>query len=194
MNTKLYSLLDQHIVPGTLAALVVVMKRNDGAEFVVNRDRGEVGGEFAFNAVRGDTFATEAEARARANELWTDGRDRARLRYFQQNGAPAPADGLPPAGRYAVEMDGQLRFFHVDRPTEGRWAGYVFVSQQAGDDLYPVKNPHGRARVLLAISVDPEAAARRYGRELGVCGVCGRTLTNAESRAAGIGPVCAGRF
>ena len=89
--------------------------------------------------------------------------------------------------------EGQLRFYHVDRPTEGRWAGYVFVSQQAGDDLYPVKG-HARARVLLAISVDPAAASRRYGRELGVCGVCGRTLTDPESRAAGIGPVCAGRF
>jgi hypothetical protein len=31
----------------------------------------------------------------------------------------------------------------------------------------------------------------RYGRELGECGHCGRTLTNDASRAAGIGPVCA---
>lgn len=41
------------------------------------------------------------------------------------------------------------------------------------------------------IAADPKAAMLRYGRELGECGHCGRTLTNDESRARGIGPVCA---
>lgn len=34
-------------------------------------------------------------------------------------------------------------------------------------------------------------ASNRNGRELGHCGVCGRTLTDEESRARGIGPICA---
>lgn len=34
------------------------------------------------------------------------------------------------------------------------------------------------------------AAAALYGQELGHCGLCGRELTDDESRAAGIGPVC----
>lgn len=33
-----------------------------------------------------------------------------------------------------------------------------------------------------------------FGKLYGVCGVCGRTLTNEESIEAGIGPVCAGRL
>jgi hypothetical protein len=33
----------------------------------------------------------------------------------------------------------------------------------------------------------------RYGMLIGKCGVCGRTLTDEESRANGIGPVCAER-
>ncbi len=48
--------------------------------------------------------------------------------------------------------------------------------------------------ILAGILVDPRAATVLYGRELGVCGVCSRTLTDESSRAAGIGPVCASRF
>jgi len=35
--------------------------------------------------------------------------------------------------------------------------------------------------------------AREFGRLYGVCARCGRTLTDEESIAAGIGPVCAGK-
>lgn len=112
--------------------------------------------------------------------------------------AAAAADPEVPEGRYAVEVpggedtDGEpvLRFFRVDRPTEGRWAGRTFVKIQAGDDFLPYRGEKTR-RVLDAIAQDPRAAAIRYGHELGVCGRCGRTLTDADSRAAGIGPVCA---
>ena len=186
-------------VPGTEGTVTITKAEGKmlGREvYITHRTAGHIDGLEAFPESYLIADASEANARETANRLWSEANEAAKAVWRKLHpGAPtAPADGLPPAGRYAVEMDGQLRFFHVDRPTEGRWAGYVFVSQQAGDDLYPVKNPHGRARVLLAISVDPEAAARRYGRELGVCGVCGRTLTNSESRAAGIGPICAGRF
>ena len=108
----------------------------------------------------------------------------------------APAQPTPevPAGRYAVpNAAGELRFYVVSRPTEGRWAGRTFVSVQASDAEYPVK---GRAAnvILGEIAADPKAASVRYGQELGCCGVCGRTLTDEASRAAGIGPICAGRF
>lgn len=36
--------------------------------------------------------------------------------------------------------------------------------------------------------------AKSFGALYGTCCVCGRTLTNEESIAAGIGPVCAGKF
>ena len=95
------------------------------------------------------------------------------------------------AGRYAVEgTDGVLRFYRVDKPTEGKWAGYTFVKIYASDNTYPVKGA-GRAAVLAEIAKDPRAAMLRYGREIGACGHCGRTLTNEDSRAKGIGPVCA---
>jgi hypothetical protein len=116
-----------------------------------------------------------------------------------KTGAPAPRPSQAPAakvveGRYAVEFDGKLRFFKIDVPTEGRWTGYTFVKEQASDELYPVKNRDRREGVLAAIrSYGIEAAMVRYGHELGVCGRCGRTLTDEDSRAAGIGPICASK-
>lgn len=100
-----------------------------------------------------------------------------------------------PAGRYAIlypNAEGRkvLKFFHVDKPTEGRWVGYTFVKEQASDDLYPVKDRARREDILATIAEDPREAIVRYGREIGKCGVCGRTLTEEESRAYGIGPVC----
>ena len=102
---------------------------------------------------------------------------------------------LVPAGRYAIaDNNGEVRFVKVERPgPNSRWSGWTFVSLQAGDDFYPVRNRDNRASILHAIALDPREAMLRYGREIGACGHCGRTLTDAESRAAGIGPVCAGK-
>jgi len=104
-----------------------------------------------------------------------------------------PQDAVDvPAGRYAIEVDGVVKFYRVDRPTEGRWAGYTFVKVQASDDLHPVRGTAAQG-ILKAIAVDPREASLRYGREIGSCGVCGRTLTDEDSRNAGIGPVCASK-
>jgi hypothetical protein len=111
-----------------------------------------------------------------------------------------------PAGRYAIEDDdGRLRFIKVDRVDAekdrgSRWFGFTFVKQQSSD-FFPARDRLGRQRpggfyqgehpeMLARIAQDPEAASKRYGTELGVCGVCGRELTDEVSRALGIGPVC----
>lgn len=108
--------------------------------------------------------------------------------------APALAD--VPAGRYALrDGDGSVRFYIVDKPLEGRWAGRTFVSRQASDDKYPVRNPTERANILEAIEhTGVKESMLLYGKEIGSCGHCGRTLTNDESRAAGIGPICRGKM
>lgn len=108
----------------------------------------------------------------------------------------APARALPAvaAGRYALVIDGVTKFFKVDAPTEGRWQGYTFLSVQAGDELYPVKAFTTKYEVLTLIAADLKGAMLLYGREIGSCGHCGRTLTNQESRERGIGPVCANKL
>jgi hypothetical protein len=97
-------------------------------------------------------------------------------------------------GRYALVRDG-VKFYKVDRPQEGKWAGWTFVKAIAGGDgegqEWPVKDWNSKFEILAAIALNPREALERYGREIGSCGHCGRTLTDAESRARGIGPVCA---
>ncbi len=101
-----------------------------------------------------------------------------------------------PAGRYAVATTSAdavngLAFYRVDRPTEGRWAGCVFVKLVTGDDEQRLSRGSSAAVLRSIAEVGAEAASAAYGREIGACGVCGRTLTNDASRARGIGPVCA---
>lgn len=95
-----------------------------------------------------------------------------------------------PAGRYAVYVEDTLKFFKVDTPTEGKWKGYTFVSVQASDELYPVRNRQAREEILRLIALDPTKAMQRYGQEIGSCGRCNRTLTDETSRQRGIGPDC----
>ena len=47
---------------------------------------------------------------------------------------------------------------------------------------------------LLEIERDPKAAAVLHGKASGRCSVCSRDLTDPESIARGVGPICAGKF
>lgn len=124
----------------------------------------------------------DEDARARSGSYSASGLDLSRLR----------------GGFYAATLDGVTKFFKIDVVAEGKWEGWVFVKIQASDDLHrqgsqkPGQAYRGSSQDYLAeIARDEQAAMELYGREIGRCGHCGRTLTNEESRARGIGPVCA---
>lgn len=120
--------------------------------------------------------------------------------------APADVDGIDlselPAGRYAVPGGDTRLKLQVDRPTEGRWAGYIFVRDAAeygSGQRYGRQQPgslYSGAVVepLRAILADPAAASAAYGRLVGRCGVCSRRLEDEQSVERGIGPVCAQRL
>lgn len=110
-----------------------------------------------------------------------------------------------PVGRTYAAVDndeGGVTFLIIDRPADNsRWSGWVFVKQQQGPnevklgmqrpgETYVGQWPSLIDRVL----ADPVEAVARYGKELGVCGVCHSPLTNVESRESGIGPVCRTRI
>ena len=98
-------------------------------------------------------------------------------------------------GHYAVKADdGDWKFYKVDKPKDGRWAGFTFLKVQASDEYWAVKNPAAQRDVYEAILKDPKEAMLEYTRQIGRCAVCNRTLTNANSIAEGIGPVCAGKM
>ena len=109
--------------------------------------------------------------------------------------APKPKSNAPevPAGRYALksDQDGEVYFFKVEKGKDGtRWEGYTFLKRQSSDDLWPIKNAEKRNRILGQIAADVPAAMALYGKEIGRCGHCHKTLTS-EWRERGIGPVCA---
>lgn len=64
-----------------------------------------------------------------------------------------------------------------------------------GGRFYPVGSaqPDTLAK-LNEIAANPSQAARDYGKRTGVCCCCGRELTDPESIAAGIGPICASKW
>lgn len=149
--------------------------------------------------------AREYTERGTREGAWTPGREGNASRWIDRMiskeaelkaSRPAPAQpttGTPevPNGRYAVEEDGTLKFFHVRHgKADTRWAGFVFVDIQASSDTYPLKDRARKARILALIAQDVEGALCRYGQELGVCGDCGRTLTDETSRSIGRGPIC----
>lgn len=107
---------------------------------------------------------------------------------------PEVHDQFPdvPAGRYAVENeDDILRFYSVDRPTQGRWKGFVFVNVWASDEKHPIRGNAAKKAILdKIVAAGPKEAAQRFGREIGACAICGRTLTDPVSREIGIGPIC----
>jgi hypothetical protein len=98
--------------------------------------------------------------------------------------------------RVAVALAGEtdVRFFKIDVPRTGKYAGFVFIKEQAGSELWPVKGLDRQVAILTALRADEIMEwVEMYGRELGYCALCGRELTDAESRERGIGPVCLGK-
>jgi hypothetical protein len=113
--------------------------------------------------------------------------------------APVSANALAPAafasayvtkaqvkpGRYALVSDEGIKFYRVRESK----AGNLYVCIVAGSEEHYVK---GGSAILNAIAADSEAGPR-WGQQIGSCFVCGRQLTDDDSRAKGIGPTCAGR-
>jgi hypothetical protein len=99
-----------------------------------------------------------------------------------------------PEGYYALLQDGAWKFYRVSwgKP-ETRWGNHVFLEVQASDELYPIRNHSTKSEILSRIQADPKQAALQYGHQIGRCSVCNRTLTDENSIAAGIGPICAGK-
>ena len=97
---------------------------------------------------------------------------------------PKTAKQLAGMEAYSPGEDGPLMFYSVKNGHSR-----TFVDVWASDTRYPVRNPAEVKRILEAIKADPDAGPR-FGREIGKCYVCGRTLTDELSRQLGIGPVC----
>lgn len=82
-------------------------------------------------------------------------------------------------------------------------AGGIYVKTKGGEYLGKVMGTKFMAtrectevqkETVNAIAADPAGEAVRYGKATGECCCCGRELTDPDSIAAGIGPICASNW
>jgi hypothetical protein len=101
--------------------------------------------------------------------------------------------------RPKVRLDGmQLSL----APATGKNAGAIYVKDgeaylgkvQGTQFSASREAPADTAAKLQELASNPLAAAVAYGRKTGSCSCCGRELTDPQSIAAGIGPICASHY
>jgi hypothetical protein len=114
-----------------------------------------------------------------------------------------------PAAHYAVRADSNepYTFLRVRKPKTGRYTGCTIIQTRHGDRFITrfALFPNGRvwfspgdqrfieSKIMLVFG-DYQYAMMEYGREIGRCMVCGKTLTDERSRWYGIGPDCETRY
>lgn len=142
--------------------------------------------------------------------LWTSGRggnasvwiDRMIQKERELKAAAKSAPVAPttlkveiPAGRYAVETD-EIRCYSIDYGKTGTdWEGFLFLNRISSDDLFAIKNPDEKARILEAIAADITASAILAGLTLRRCRRCNRQLSDTKNPyfSVALGPECGGK-
>lgn len=115
--------------------------------------------------------------------------------YSPDDPRPVPEDNARfndvPPGSYALwnKANERWHFFTVNRPDHGKWLGWTFLKEHIGENRNAIRGQSFQL-IMNHIRSDPERAMRNYGVESGVCGKCGKELTDPDSIADGIGPVC----
>lgn len=105
-----------------------------------------------------------------------------------------PFGDVPP-GHYAID---------TSDTSAANETTFYFIWVGENENAWAVFLEHGPDQTKLArntvnplfevIAKNPQRYLEAYGKLIGKCGVCGLRLTNDESRARGIGPICAGKW
>lgn len=175
-------------LPGGIE-LTPELREAERARMKAERAREEIRAAARAKAAQARRRAEQERVRRRTREWNERAERRARVNKVLQKRALREA---VPDGWYAVDGAEQTEFHKVT--TRDGWVG---VGRAVGG-----RTDHGKPRVdelTLALAVGvlrriraagPEAAMRRFGREIGRCGRCGAWLTDETSRTAGLGPDC----
>lgn len=115
-------------------------------------------------------------------------------RKMPEGGDPSVSYESVPEGRYAlIEEDGTVAFYKVDRPTEGKWSGRIFVKLITGGVGRWQEHRRKVADILPRIEkMGARESAALFGLKVRHCGRCMSPLSKLQSRAAGYGEHCAG--
>lgn len=84
--------------------------------------------------------------------------------------------------------------FKVQVAVHGSGRKYAKALQEDGNGGWAFEFVSGAINNLSQETLLSLEEAKEFGALYGTCCVCGRTLTNEESIAAGIGPICAEKF
>jgi hypothetical protein len=105
---------------------------------------------------------------------------------------PKVEDGPAPEGMH--KFGGVI--FKVQRAVHGSGRPYAqaLVEAPGSDSGWTFEYVPGAIKNLSSATKLSLAEAKAFGALYGTCCACGRTLTNEDSIAAGIGPVCADKF
>lgn len=123
--------------------------------------------------------------------------DLAAIKTMQPRQAARPNFKAIPQGYYATKCrtgNNDLDFWFVRVPETGKWQGWRFVRRiigGRGPQVIPTAEGLAALHAILEAGVDN--AGNLYADTLGNCKKCGRDLTDDESRARRLGPVCAGK-
>lgn len=167
------------------------------------------GGWNAYHKVCAQSDPTEraaaAEAERAAAEAQAEAERVAAAAFYEAGMAVYAAAGKEVGGNpskvaFAYEINGKLRFFVLRTVNHrGRFSGFSIMETLGGmgEGVLPValaQRTEIAEDIAFMGSKGIVAAIARYGKELGVCGSCFRTLTDEESRKFGIGPICRDRL
>jgi hypothetical protein len=118
------------------------------------------------------TALETAFATAHANSIGTP-----KLYFAEFRFSPAPSTGINAGAIYVKDRDGN----YLGKIANGRFVRARNVDGNTEEDI-------------LAVCADPYNQAIAYGKRFGRCACCNRTLSDPESVARGIGPVCAAHY
>jgi len=101
-----------------------------------------------------------------------------------------------PDGRYALPQgsrDGNVvyHFYLVKTTRDERKQQYILRLHGAPGDFRRAKMTRpDQVKVATILREDPAVYSMLFGKQVGSCGVCGSPLTDPQSIALGIGPIC----
>lgn len=187
-----------------------IFQRKNPAQAAWLREKSAEGNEFAVSLL-GRLTKGEALTPNQAAAL-----DRIVLGTAAPGAAPAPAaakvEVAPLVASLTAAKDAGLKrpsllteaFKFSRAPDHGTNPGAIYVTARdtgtylgkiIGGELLPVREcgPETRDQIV-AVCADPLTAAIAYGKKYGICSCCNRELTDPDSIALGIGPVCKKKY
>lgn len=147
-----------------------------------------------------EKFSLAKEARTQSATVRAEAAPAVDIDAIQRAFERAKAKGLKYPKMYLIGGDMKLCFSRA--PDAGKNAGAIYVKENgaylgkvAGGKFFKSYDcTPAQANSVEAACSDPENAAIAYGKRFGVCSACNRDLTDPESVARGIGPICADNF